>query len=289
LSRNFVHWSHIYIIRLVLGISVALVCCDAVHAFDKGAPINSFKTEYIVDRYIRQAFSNDGSDVRLHVLSKYRYGEVPVVFPLPNSSVVTTNEELLSIVERVKSVGDHINLKSEAGPIAKFLSKREFEAKLTTTEGVGTAKDGIVNVFIGDNLSIRSIIKNNNANVTEVLKNRVLSAFDASDGITSFCAAFSYLDESNPGVITGASILIEFGDDFEACLYEQIMQSFGLWADFPPGTQSLFAEDELFTSPTELDWLIWRLHTSRELKAGAGREEVREIATVLVNNWLGRN
>lgn len=114
---------------------------------------------------------------------------------------------------------------------------------------------------------------------------KTLSVYEPGGISDGFPACFALLMAEPPGlspVIIGASIFVEEPyPDIETCLYEEMMQSFGLGFDFPAGTASIFNDDQVYLRPTNLDWTLWRIHNDPAMLPGMNRADaVAKAATI---------
>lgn len=78
-------------------------------------------------------------------------------------------------------------------------------------------------------------------------------------------------------VLYRAWVFVEFTDRLEECLFEELMQTFGLPNDLPPKSPSMFNDDMLNDRPTELDWLLWRIQFDDRLTPGMDENEIRQV------------
>jgi hypothetical protein len=115
----------------------------------------------------------------------------------------------------------------------------------------------------------------------------VLAAFAASwPSNQPVCYGWTQTDSSDPNLAVSAYVFIEYSERFEECLFEEVMQSFGLPNDLPSGSRSIFNDDNVHSRPTATDWLLWRAHFDDRLVRGMNENALRAAAEIVLLELL---
>ncbi len=93
----------------------------------------------------------------------------------------------------------------------------------------------------------------------------------------TFCAAFAFPSDANPGVYDFSLILVKAEHSNlmrESCVHEEMAQALGLTNDSPTARPSIFNDDEEFAFLTLHDEILLKMLYDRRLRAGMKADEV---------------
>ena len=236
----------------------------------------------IADLYERLAFGSEletpGTErFREHIKKRDPKRVVRVVvLPQPSTPIDQT-------VASAKAVIDEITDRSAAMD-THVLSMDELSEILSATPERRSDLADALFVFIGNREELMAGI------------GKVVAANGAVAGLSAWASSLRgdepmcfVMATSRDGTASiGYSMAwIEAGAALEECLYEEVMQSFGIANDFPAGVPSLFSDDRVYRVPSELDWVLWRIHTDPRIVAGMSKMEARAVVSVILDGIAG--
>jgi hypothetical protein len=267
--------------RLLLLIIIAL--CPGLESSPAFEPptISSFSVDQIVDRYIDLAFGSEfppsGTTVRGDRIFKRDPDNIVNIVPLPKPSAPLG--EVFSLVTKVA-----LDLEAQSGGIRLKVFDESNILGFLQRNQPALLKDyaNSVIVYVGSSDELRIAIEA--AAVQDPIFREVYHYWrdlPANAG-KPLCMAGAAPNAEFSQVIGMAIVWVEYGPRLEECLYEEIIQSFGLANDLPVGTASMFNDDGVFDYPTQLDWKLWHIHTDPRLTAGMTASEVRKIVETIL-------
>lgn len=158
---------------------------------------------------------------------------------------------------------------------ASAFEKGDAQAKLAQTHF-----DNLLPVIVGEERQVRELLltlKKNYGDVGERLEELFEKFLKISKSTDYFCFGATRQGQQSPHTIGSAVVFISSNADIEACLYEELIQVQGLFADFPDGYPSIFNDDNVYRIPSNLDWLLLKIHVQDELRAGMKKRDVQQL------------
>lgn len=263
-------------VYLIFLLTLLFIGVSSWYIWAQGKPNSDFTDEQIVDFYVEIAFGSEFSFLGLAFsddqIAKRNQNNPIRIVPLPKPSVPL--QESFALIKKVS-----IEMQTYSGGLQLFTYDESNLMKFLNRDQIDLQADYLnsVVVYIGSREELRASVKkaaSNNPPIWQMLES---STLPLNVGKPLCMAASSAYDEGTQ-TIGMAIAWIEYGPRLEECLYEEIMQSFGIGNDFPAGTPSIFNDDGVYTSPTPLDWTLWRIHTDPRIVAGMKEKEVRKVA-----------
>lgn len=190
------------------------------------------------------------------------------------------------VIEEAKRISDFLGSLGTSPAIVTFDKKglEEFasEARL---DGTGKPFEYTVVAFVAPRDELIARMQMIEASSPGILPPAFLTELPR---VTEpICVGATTARTKNDPQIFRALLFVEYNEGFAACLFEELMQSFGISNDFPPGTPSIFNDDGTYDSPTALDLFLWRVHGDERLKAGMDVHSVVPVATEVILDLLG--
>ncbi|WP_374627057.1 DUF2927 domain-containing protein [Devosia sp.] len=257
----------------------------ALHGAASGSDVfQTYSDKQILDYYEQLAFGADLTTPNLkdfvstHIWKRDQAHKVQVVL-LPQASVSLVDSSLVE----VKVVLGEIAQRS-GGIVAHVVNLKELGLLMQSEKGKMALSADVMWVFIGNRQEMMTNLKRMSSNpaVAALLGSRVME-----DESHPFCLASNHTTRMPPSEIEISMVWIETGPAFRECLYEEFMQAFGIAHDFPEGVPSIFSEDRLHTAPSELDWVLWRIHTDPSIVTGMGVDGARVAASTILSLLRG--
>lgn len=276
---------------LVLIWIAALWVFSLSGAIAHDSALSEFTDEQIVDYYVELAF---GAEVMLPG-SPFSAQEIIKRKPVRTVHLVALPQPTMSMsraVSAVKKIADDIERRSGGIDIVTYDENTIVDYVARNKNGVLVDFQDSIFVFIGSEGELLESMeeKSKSDPIVKILYEAVIGLPPGSP--YPVCVAGISQHPDSAQVIGAVVAWIEDGPDLEECLYEEIMQSFGIGNDFPAGTHSMFNDDRVYNRSTELDWLLWRIHTAPRIQAGmtapVAIEAAREILKDLRSSQHGR-
>ncbi|MCB9994592.1 MAG: DUF2927 domain-containing protein [Hyphomicrobiaceae bacterium] len=264
--------THLFLLKLVffaLFFAVMLGWPSQAVALD-GNSSEAYSPQQIADYYTYLAFGSEWPvDPSFSGDAIFKRNSVSPVFvvllPKPSVGIDWAFEQLRAVVEE-------ISLRNSGPPIIALDKEgvRDFVQRNLPLDRNDPKSDwaNSLLIYIGSRHELEGPVSAAAAQLPALFD--MFAAAEA--GNLPFCATASQVDPVQPKNIGTAIAWIETGPEVESCLYEEIMQSFGIAKDFPPGAPSIFSDDEAHRRPTELDWQLWRIHTDPRIVSGMSRD-----------------
>lgn len=250
---------------------VAALCAVVANASDTQS-----NGEAIVEAYLALAVGTElPSETSLNdVITKRPLDDITIVvpFPLPSSF----SYHFFSDVERVV---EEISARSTGLKIQAL--RVEEASKFVSAPQVPVRNDAIV-VHLGSRDEIRAAVAlaaKDDPHLLEVYSELVDQAVQYDQDV---CLMASRFVEAGVPVVGKAIVWIEDGSRVQECLYEEILQAFGISNDFQYDINSIFSDSIGVMRPSALDWCFWAIHTNAAIKPGMTREAAKAAALELV-------
>lgn len=278
-------WGRTFLAALVF---VSFFYWNETSFADQKKDLMDYSIDELVDLYVELTLSVESFEgfESLGYLRKWTSGSTPTIVTHIGDSLFDQTGRVDEVLEAVHEISDDVS--SRLGkPVLRALGRQELLDLLTgdRSEFQRVVDEGIV-IFVGAREEIQEIadqIPFDTGILNSVLE-QVFKSADLGSGVP--CMGVGLGIGATPDGVNQAKILIEDGPWLEECVYEELMQVFGMPNDFPAGTASLFNDDNVFNRPTELDWLLWRLHFDERLKTGMREYEVRLVAAEVLANFF---
>lgn len=236
--------------------------------------------DVVVEAYLDLAFGTEFETptTRPDIILKRPQDQVAVVVPFPQRS--SFRYVLFWQVGRV--VAD-IAARS-SGLQLRALGPDEAIEFINSPDTSSLGPNNAIVVNIGSREEIRESVEfaaSPDPAIMEIYE-RALHQAETANG--PVCLVATGEPDPTTGILGRALIWIEDGPWLDECLYEEIMQAFGLTNDFQSDLDSLFSDHSRATRPTLMDWCFWSIHTNAALKPGMDRVSARAVATNLFPN-----
>lgn len=192
------------------------------------------------------------------------------IIPLPKPSV-PLEVALTSVAAVAQNVEQH-----SANVVLNTHSMDELNELLSAGLSPEVLRDSVV-IYIGTRSELGDSIRANadiNPHLVQLFER---AASDRS--VEQICMAAAAPTHEGSNIIGMAIVWIEYKSNIDECIYEELMQSFGLGNDFSSGVPSMFNDDGVYSEPTDLDWLFWQVHTDPRMSPGMNRIEAHQIAS----------
>jgi len=276
----------VYVRQPVLVLSIlglSLICGGPSHAQGQTRP--SVSEDQLVEYYVQLAFGSefdflDVSSPGDLIVKRDQAIEVNIV-PLPQPSVGLDETSPL-----VRQVAEQIAARS-GGVRLKTLTMDEMAAILRQGDEAWKAilPDSVL-VNIGNRNELQESLEKYGANpvIDQMYKGTFAPPLNAEFPL---CLSWAAGRGRGSPFIGAAVVWVENGPALEECLYEEIMQSFGIANDLPDGTPSIFSDDRKYRVPTSMDWWLWRIHTDPRIEVGMNVDEVRVMARKILEEIGG--
>ncbi|WDQ98449.1 DUF2927 domain-containing protein [Devosia sp. J2-20] len=218
--------------------------------------------------YLDVAFTSEFEGIELSVdrLKKRIVGRPISVLTVPLAPAPI--EETLAAVRAVTSVLD------EHSPLLElvFVEPSRYKSILSlSAEDADEFFDDSITVYVGPRHEIVESVRKLGEKAFATF-----GSFAQNAPLNRSCFGLAYGHGNGEYFIGKAFVFIEYSssDRLYACLYEEIMQTFGIPGDLVFGSYSIFNDDDVYSIPTELDWAMWDLHNNIKLQAGMSQSEV---------------
>lgn len=241
----------------------------------------------IVEAYLDIALSNEVTREK-DVLRKWRTTTEPLIVTVPGESMLA-DERYRHAIDTIVDVAREL-----AGPIGpdhfRALNEQEMLRGIETGELTSIGPDfNLITVYVGTASELAAW----NANVARAYPPavRVHQGFLRGSKRTGAALCYGITlpgSKHSPNEIGYAWLFFEDTDKLADCAFEDLMQVFGLFNDLPKGSPSMFNDDLVHNRPTELDWLLWRVHFDDRLEAGMSEEELRPVVERVVAELIQR-
>jgi hypothetical protein len=222
----------------------------------------------IQNNYLDVAFTSEfeGIEVSADRLKK-RIDDRPIrvlTVPLMPAPI----EETLVAVKTVTSV------LNEHSPLLEllFVEPSQYRSIVSlTAEDADEFFDDSITVYVGSRHELVESLRKLGEKAFATF-----GSFAQNAPLNRSCFGLAYGHGNGDHFIGKAFVFIEYSNSerLYACLYEEIMQTFGIPGDLSFGSHSIFNDDDVYAKPTELDWAIWSLHQNSQLRAGMSESEV---------------
>lgn len=237
----------------------------------------------VVDLYVEIAFGSEFGVLapasNQSALDKRRTDAAVNIVPLPQSSVPLAEPTSL-----VQSIVSELNLHSGGLRLIAYMPE-DMKGLLERVSRDRSIYLDTVLVYIGSRSELNGLIDKASSENLAIQRFRDEVISDPENDGRPLCAAASFVRDDGILGMGTAAVWVEYGPHLRACLFEEIIQSFGLGNDFAPGTPSIFNDDDVYDAPTALDWQLWRVHTDPRLKHSMGPAEAREIVQEILGGF----
>lgn len=246
-----------------------------------------YAVDELIELYVHTSLTAEGGLSTVdHRLVKWPADKTVRVITIPLDSVFDTPGQHTQLIARTKRIVDRIAAATDAPGIDALgvEEMRAFVQVAPPADPHGALKDHVVVLFgsqaelIGAAKSWASLPGPEGLLMTALLPH--LGMMD------QLCFGIWVADPSSYR-LAGAFVLIDaVTPQLDQCIYEEVMQSFGLMNDFPAGTHSIFNDDNVFEEPTYLDWFLWQVHQDPRLEAGMDEAAVRRVARDVIESLI---
>lgn len=268
---------------VLLGLFIVLGMPSPISAQEPS--LLGYSVDELASLYVELALSREGDPDSQSAgrLGKWLPDTSVRILPQPSATLVT-QYGASRFVDETKRISDILGSLVAHPTIVTFdLPGLEEFARQARLDGTGEFLRDSVVIIAGTKAELFQAMLDiswNNPSFPKAL-------IDALRGSSeTFCAGWNTRLNENVWNLDRGFLFIEYSETFDACLYEEIMQSFGIPQDFPDGTPSIFNDDNVYGEPTELDLLLWRVHGDPRLKAGMTRDEVLPLAHEIIPTLL---
>lgn len=245
-------------------------------------PSRQLTNEEVVNLYISIAFGSEFGFLTEAVADKIWKRDpkqVVNIIPFPSESVPIdeTLSVVSSVVAEIASHSDEVDLRT-LGPsdVAELQSGGEAAWRAILADSVI--------VHVGSRAELQSSLEAYGAKDPAIAKMYAGTFAPPLNEDYPLCLAASN-ERSQGSMLIGTSIAwVQSGPALRECLYEEIMQSFGIANDLPAGTPSIFNDDQRYQQPTGLDWVLWKLHNDPRIVAGMSITDVRAVAPTILSD-----
>lgn len=249
-----------------------MILCHEVPAND-GIVLSDAQT---TELYLRVAFGSEFESLIPGVISdrilKRAQGKAVSIIAFPQPSVPL--DESFRVVGEVAE-----ELATHSSDLRLHTYSRDEVLRLSASLVAGDRRsfDDAVLIYIGSQDELRRV-----ASAAGIASLYDTLSDAASTAGLPLCFGIMLARTDNPNEIGKAAVLIEHSLALRECLFEEIMQTFGISNDLPAGTPSIFNDDNLFGTPTELDWKLWRIHTDHSIRSGMNIEDARHAVSAIL-------
>jgi len=270
---------------LILLAELALI--NMPYAAEEPA-LEDYSVQQLTDLYVDLTFAFEGNG-KLEGLSKWP-NSVPVkVMTFPRDSIFDKGDRFREIIDLASSVATSLDRGAGKHVLEAYGSEEMVNMALSPEARSRVTELASIFLYVGS----RGEIKETATMLSETIGRHVLDIHRGylSGSVSAggpLCYGVVLPEPNDPYTILRAWVFIEDTAAIEECLYEEIMQSFGLFNDLPAGAPSMFNDDMVYNVPTPLDWFMWRLHLDSRLRPGMSESEVRAVAPQLISDLLNR-
>jgi len=240
----------------------------------------------LVDRYVELALSREAgtSSEGSGTLAKWSPDASVRIFPQPSASIAAPTDLFVSETKRISD--SLASLITHPKIVTLDLAELEEAARQAKADGSAAFFENSIAVYIAPRNELLAKMLEIKEKVTPLFPDYLISA--VSNANKTACVGWNLRRGAADFSLYRAFIFIEYYDQatLDACLYEEIKQSFGIPNDFPAGTPSIFNDDDVYQVPTPLDLLLWRVHADPRLKVGMKEQEVRPIARRIIEEFM---
>jgi len=271
--------------KLLIPAAIALFNTSTFAAEEKYLPDGVSASE-LIDSYIEVAFFNEVTGEK-HTLRKFPQDTVVDIVLVPQDSIFDTPGYVHELIALTDNIAEKLN-SALPTPALKALSANESIDFLFSFAPGGTPKtENWIMVIVGsiDELkNMMDIYESGWPDMFDDVRRFVLPVIEARNDAEMNCFGQNFVDKSDEASLVVGFVFIQDNSFVEACLYEEVMQAFGLANDLPFGSPSIFNDDNVYDFPTPLDLAMWNLHFSPELKPGMEREQARTVISDLLSD-----
>lgn len=268
-------WSFCGVVAVVLGVSANAI------AQPKLAISEDYTDDQIAQLYLHLALGSEFAVLD----SKYNTERIVKRDQSRPVNIIAIPQPSVPIHETISMVND------VAGDIQRHSDDVEF--RLYDEDGIlnfiNRDQSDLLDVFqdtvaiyVGSKVEIEGAIEKAASVTPEVAEIYMGVAPQVAAG-KPLCLGVSFRRWDRPQFIGKSLVWVEYGPNLRECLYEEIMQSFGIANDFPVGVASIFNDDAVLKTPTPLDWELWRLHMHPRIQAGMQVEQVKNIIEEIID------
>lgn len=235
--------------------------------------LDRLSNETVTDLYVHLAFNQEIEPRHFSYLRKW--GEPIHIYTFPRDSVFDkgtehANSVMNSVYDVVQDISTIIGPGRVLGLDSKAMTDLVTQSPFTSIEDLV----GGIAVYVGSRSEL-SDIANALGAADRIIPETVHRYVDINP-VRPLCLGFALPRRDDHSILTIGWVLIEDNEStIVECIYEELMQMFGILNDFPSGAPSLFNDDGVFSRPTELDRLLFAVHFDDRLEAGMTEEEVR--------------
>lgn len=277
---------------MIRHVAIAVALCVVVTSIGRaqgpGPNLLGYTVDNLVDLYVQLALSREaGTDTEgTGILTKWPPEAAIRIFAQPSETLIERDGPELFINE-TKRISDFIASPISHPKIVTYDAVQLAEvARQARLDGSAKYFENSVSVYIATRKELLEKMLEIQRLVTPLFPDYLIAA--VSNAKKTACVGWNARRGDADWNLYRAFVFIEYKDKptLDSCLYEEVMQSFGIPDDFPPGTPSIFNDDDVYHEPTELDLLLWRVHADPRLRAGMKEEEVRPIARQIIEELL---
>jgi hypothetical protein len=231
----------------------------------------------VVESYLSLTFGTEFETAasRSDVLVKRPQDQISVVVTFPQPS--SFRYELFWQVGRIVAEMAAYSM----GQQVRALGPDDAVKFLTNPSASNVGENNAIVVNIGSRNEIRASLElaaSADPALLEIYES-VLEQAVAEGG--AICLVASGFPMAGSPVLGKAIIWIEDTPNLEDCLYEEMLQSFGLMNDIQRDVDSLFSDVSSASRPSSMDWCFWAIHTNAAMKAGMDQIAARAAAQAL--------
>ncbi|VAW14526.1 hypothetical protein MNBD_ALPHA11-51, partial [hydrothermal vent metagenome] len=269
----------------IAPLTIALFNTSTFAAEEKYLPDGVSASE-LIDSYTEVAFFNEVTGEK-HTLRKFPQDAVVDIVLVPQDSIFDTPGYVHELIALTANVAEKLN-GALPKPALNALSANESIDFLFSFAPGGTPKtENWIMVIVGsvDELkNMMDLFETGLPGVFDILRQKVLPVIEARNDDDLNCFAQGFVAKSDGASLVSGLVFIQDNSFVEACLYEEVMQMFGLANDLPFGSPSIFNDDNVYDLPTPLDLAMWKLHFLPELKPGMELEQARTVILDLLSD-----
>jgi hypothetical protein len=272
--------------QFLCSLCASLLCLIALAGTSvaaDGEQVSGYSQPEIIEFYVGATLRGveRRADGRLH---KWPSKPPVTVVTYPQDSTFATPERHLEIVALVDHVAEAISSPIGVGFVNALDAAERVDYIANRKKRPQRGVPGTIAVYVGTRAELRGL--------TDILGTQLSIATTLHDGFLArmgdgaLCFSIALNASAEDDTLVRSYLFLEDGPELERCVLRELMRAFGL-VDLPAGTASIFSDDRSYEEPTELDWLLWRIHFDARLKAGMTEAEVRAILPVVLDDLMG--
>lgn len=246
-----------------------------------------YSVDELVDLYVELALkfeAGTGMQGDGRVI-KWNPDSVVKVVAQPVGTFISQNALADTLVDETKRVTDAIASRAPDQQIVAF-DRTELLRFVETARVIGpSALANSILVLLADRGELVKRIDTLSEQSPDAVSLKILLSQIPSIN-EPICAGWTLKEARRDTFVFRGFVFIEYSPGVTGCLFEELMQSFGIYNDFPDGTASIFNDDNVYQEPTELDWLLWKVHLDPRIKSGMTEVEVRPIAHNIISEII---